>query len=194
MSVSQENATKFDDANTIDREEAMEAGLDPVMADNIETPRRYLGLRQAQRAILVDDSDQMLEFNRKQIKQTWEYTKSLLPGYVPPAAGSEEEGDMGGRQLIVGDVTNHIYNTSSGKNGAAAKPEATPVSKVTEPIARAVSAVKEAPSWMVPAVLAGLIGGPLVGGLVGYAMAPNATPAQAVDTDTDTNSVLELGE
>jgi hypothetical protein len=168
--------------------ETLDSTLDPVLQDNLETPRRYLGIRLAQSAGLVDDALDMLDFAREKERDVWRMTKKVLIG----EEGEQQEPEMGGRRtIIVGDVT--ISADQSSRRGQQPKPSAespTPPAPTPTPtpapapsvIEKIKEVVADTPAWKKALVVGGLVGGPIAGVLTGYALAPDApeTPAPVI--------------
>ena len=183
---------------------------DKVLQDNLETPRRFLGLRLAQTAGLVDDALELLDFDRRRQRETWELTKQCLPGGAGQAVDEAEDDMPGGRSIIVGDVT--IYSDRSAEiaqslvnPGDKATPQPAPAPAPTddppievdkpapaptpspiEVIKQHLPDLKPIPTWAKAALVAAALGG--VGG-VGYLSALaihnfNSTPAAQEFEDT----------
>ncbi len=123
-------------------------------------------------AIMVDHLDQKLHQNREDLKR---YREQGMDAVFDKTWDSEEDSESGeddgmpgGRNLVLGNQTvNHITKKGNGM-----------------------------PDWLKTGLLgAGLIGGPLLGGLAGWTLSQgggNHEHQQSDFTDTDTRGFLEV--
>lgn len=160
--------------------------MDQILQDNIKTPRRWMGLRLAQTAGLVQDALEMTAFARQKEREAWELQKSILGIPLTNAAKSTNEQQPSGDEvgnINVGDTHYHLSSTAQQANAMGSDGKATTTSKP--------STLGTVAKW---GAIAATVAGSGIGGslLTAYLLKPAAPAVQDPTAYTNDGEIFEI--